>query len=212
MKHDILEAERKPSNINSIKLREKGIIPCVLFGEKEESIPIAIRESLLAKGLKTGHKIFQIQYDGAQFLVNIDTVQRHPVTRRPIHVAFHRIKMNEKTKVSVPIHFIGHPAGEKEGGILVHQMDKIEVIALPMNIPEFVSVDISDLALSAGKHVRDIQALPGVEFHEDDLNKVICTCTPPKAEKVAQPVVVEGEEGAAAAATATPVEGEAKSE
>ena len=212
MKHDILEAERKPSDINAVKLREKGIIPCVLFGEKEESIPIAIKESLLAKGLKTGHKIFQIQFDGTQYLVNIDTVQRHPVTRRPIHVAFHRIKMNEKTKVSVQIHFVGHPIGEKEGGILVHQMDKIEVIALPMNIPEFVTIDVSDLVLSAGKHVRDIPPLPGVEFHEDDLDKVICTCTPPKAEKVAQPVAVEGEEGAAAAAAATPAEGEEKSE
>ena len=184
MKYESLTVDLRPTNVNPGTLRSKGMIPGVLFGEKEESISVVIPENTLIRSLTRGHKIYLVKVnEDKEYLINIEKIQRHPVTRRAIHFSFHRIKMDEETKVVIPIHFEGRPTGEVQGGVFVHEVDEVEVIGLPADIPEKINVDVTTLEVGSNIHVKDIVLPTGTRFNDDDLKKIVCTCNIPKVKE-----------------------------
>ena len=124
-----------------------------------------------------------------------------------LHVDFYEVDLTQRLQVTVPLHFVGKAVGTTEGGILQPVLREIEVECLPTDIPPFIEVDVSALAIHDAIHLADLQLPPNVTPVFES-NEAVVTVLPPTVEevKVAEPVegAVEG------AVAAEPAAGEAK--
>jgi large subunit ribosomal protein L25 len=127
----------------------------------------------------------------------IQEVQHEPLTGGVVHVDFHAVNMNEALRTSVPVEPTGEPTGVKNfGGILEQSLRSMEIECLPKDLPEIVTVDVSNLNVGDSIHVKDIQLPTGVTALDDADLTVFLVAAPTVAE---EPVV-----GAGAAPTAEP--------
>lgn len=213
-------------------LRKEGWVPAVVYGGQQKSgkkgqdasgnVLLKINEKSFLKSLGSHGKsnlIIELKWGKDSANAVIKELQRDPVSRHLVHVDFKRILMTEKIEVSVPIHLAGEAPGVKlHGGILEHISREAKISALPKDIPEFITLDISNLNIGEGFHVRDLPALNGVQYLGDPaalvvhvVSHVVVEETPAvgAAPATAEPEVIakgkkpeEGEEGAAAAPAA----------
>jgi large subunit ribosomal protein L25 len=126
----------------------------------------------------------------------IKDVQFDPVTDKIIHFDLLGLTKGEKIQLEVPVQLFGSAVGIKEGGILQHVLHKLEVECLPRNIPEYIEIDISSLAVGDAVHVEDLN-LDNLEIlNSKDSLIVSITHAKIKEEPVAAAEeTVEGEEG-----------------
>ncbi len=179
-------------------LRRKGMVPGVLYGFKTDNLAVAVRQSDLLKILHDPKKRrmvveLEIKDNGATSKkVIIKDVQNDILKHLPIHVDFYALDETKKMRVEVPVTLTGEPVGVKNGGILRHHLDEIEVKCLPHDIPEEVTVDISDLDIGDAIFLKDLKAQVKYEFVGDP-NQIIVSVEHPAAE--VEEVSVEVEEG-----------------
>jgi large subunit ribosomal protein L25 len=98
--------------------------------------------------------------------VIVKDVQRHPAKTAILHLDFLRISKTTALTIRVPLHFINEDSCigvKKEGGIISHTMSELEVQCLPKDLPEYIEVDVSELALGSTLHISDITLPKGVE-------------------------------------------------
>src|SRR5215467_15769892 len=187
------------------KLRTAGRIPAVIYGrqakpqnlevdakEMENLIHHSISENLLVD--------LSVKDDGrAKRLALVQEIQHHPLSGKILHVDFHEVAENEKVTIKVPVETTGEAAGVKtEGGVLEHVLFKITVRALPKDLPELITVDVSHLNIGQAVHLGEIKAPEKVEVIGDKHIPVIAVAAPR----------TEEEEAAAAAEAAAAVPGE----
>ena len=134
-------------------------------------------------------------------------VQRHPYKNQIVHIDFQRVLEDEKIKMQVPLHFKGgaESKGVKEqGGVLSHVRNDVEVSCLPMDLPEFVEVDVSGLEINQVVKLSDLKLPAGVDI-VDLLAKrdgPVASIHMPRVEEEETPVVDEAAAAAAAAISA----------
>jgi large subunit ribosomal protein L25 len=116
------------------------------------------------------------------------------------HVDFQRVSADEKIHIKVPLHFVNaesSPAIKDQGGLIAHVLSEIDVRCLPADLPEFIEVDLSGLAIGHSIHVRSLTLPKGVELAlGGNENPTVASAQIPKA------AIAEEEEAAAAAAAA----------
>src|SRR5215472_8123495 len=187
------------------QLRTAGRIPAIIYGrqakpqnlevdakEMENLIHHSVSENLLVD--------LSVKDDGrAKRLALVQEVQHHPLNGKILHVDFHEVAENEKVIVKVPVETTGEAEGVKTGGgVLEHVLFKISVRALPKDLPEIITVDVTRLNIGQAIHLGEIQAPPNVEIIGDKNIPVIAVAAPR----------TEEEEAAEAAAAAAAVPGE----
>ena len=127
-------------------------------------------------------------------LALVQDIQHHPLRGTILHVDLHEVAEDEKVTVLVPVEPKGEAVGVKSGGgTLEHVVFKLKVRALPKDLPEQISVDVSALEIDKSIHLGEIPAIEGVEFLGDKKNVVFSVAAP----------ITEAEETAAAAAAGT---------
>ena len=205
-------------------LRAGGRIPAVIYGrqappqnlevsakEMEDLIHHAVSENLLVD--------LAIKDDPRpKRLALVQEVQHYALTGKVLHVDFHEVAENEKVTVQVPLETTGEAEGVKtEGGVLEHVLFKIKVRALPKDLPELITVDVSHLKIGQAIHLGEIKAPEGTEIIGDKQIPVIAVAAPRTEEEEAADLAAaaeavpgevemikekkeEGEEGAAPAA------------
>ncbi|HWX41750.1 MAG TPA: 50S ribosomal protein L25 [Blastocatellia bacterium] len=138
------------------QLRATGMLPVAVYGEGLDSAAVAVNTKDIANILRSGsghNTIFKVAipgYDPATVIIK--DYQVDPVKGRLLHADLMRLSLTTATRVSVNIEFVGEPVGVKlEGGILELELREVEVECLPMDIPEKIRVDVSEVRL--GKHV-----------------------------------------------------------
>jgi large subunit ribosomal protein L25 len=132
-------------------------------------------------------------------LALVQEVQHHPLSGSILHVDFHEVAENEKVTIQVPVETTGEAVGVKtSGGVLEHVLFKIKARALPKDLPELITVDVSNLNIGQAIHLGEIQPPPGVELIGNKNAPVIAVAAPRTEEEEAAE--------AAAAAAATPGE------
>jgi large subunit ribosomal protein L25 len=197
------------------RLRTTGVVPGVLFGKKIGSIPVQVDakalEVLYHQAGRTG--VVKVSVDGGQpTSAIIKSVQRNPLTRRPLHVDLFAVDLTQEMFADIPLVFTGtSSAVEMEGAILFTSLDHLKVRGLPGDLPHEIDVDLAPLVdLESTIHVRDlvVDARITVVNDPDDL---VAKVTPPREEEVIEPVVVEGE-GEEGAEGAEGAEGESAEE
>lgn len=169
------------------KLRQEGSIPGVFYSkESNESIPFQVDKKHFYEALKSGANLFNIAVGDSKQVVIFKAAQYHPVTDEILHLDFYGIKMDEVITVKVPINFIGQAPGVKdEGGVLNAALTVLDLSCLPLEIPDFIEVDISSLNIGDTIRVSDIEIDEkfNVETNEDIL--IVSVTQPMKEEEVA---------------------------
>ncbi|HEX9934423.1 MAG TPA: 50S ribosomal protein L25, partial [bacterium] len=120
-------------------------------------------------------------------------IQRDPVTDVFVHVDIMGILLTEKVKLHIPIVVNGIPLGVKEGGVLEHPLREIELEGLPLDIPERVEVDVSNLNIGQGVTVKDLIVDTSKVRIVTDMHQVVVNVSQPKIQKVEEAPVAEAE-------------------
>ena len=190
-------------NINR-RLREKGLIPGVVYGAGRKSIPVSVSPKEIASILRSAtgeNTLFDIELKGKRHKVILKEYQLEPVKGSLLHADFYEVALDKPLEVEVPIELVGTPVGVKvQGGIVDFVTRELSIECLPMDIPEKVSLDISELEL--GKHLRvsDIKVPAKVTILTEP-EVVIVHIVAPRAEvaATAEAEAAAPAEGAAAA-------------
>jgi large subunit ribosomal protein L25 len=230
-----LKAEpRAESGRNKIKhLRRRGLVPGVVYGahSQAQQIQLSVHDlELLIHQAHSENVLVQLKLEqaGKGRLALLQDVQHHPISRDILHVDFHELKEDEKFTVSVPVQALGEPIGVRVGGgVLEYVMRQLRVRCLPKDLPDHISIDVTNLEIGKSVHVGDIQPPPGVELLDDKGMSVLAVVAPTIEEEpapgeatteMAEPEVItakKAEEGVEAPAEkgkaeAKPAKGEAK--
>ena len=195
---DLIELKTKirttTGNGPARRLRMSGQIPAVLYGPKTEPVLLSVNKSdleLLFKKGGIGQVVLNlvIQKNGETLTMPamIKELQTHPVSRNFIHIDFYEVKMDQKITAKIPVVTIGMAKGAELGGMLQIIRRELEVECLPLEVPESIEIDISDLDIGDSVHVRDIRIEGGIEFLEEDDYTVVTVLSPKMEEE-------EGEE------------------
>lgn len=187
-------------------LRKQGSLPGVVYGHGLESTAVEMPYLEFEKLFKQAGESSIIDLtiaDQKPIQTIIHEVQVHPVTDRFEHIDFYKIKAGEKIKVEIELNFEGEaPAVKNLGGILVHNLEKVEIQCLPKDLIHEIKVDINGLnELDEMIRIKDLIVPETVEILHDPEDMVVGVKPPRKEEE--EPVVGETtEEGE------VPVEGE----
>jgi len=196
------------------RLRQKEQIPAVLYGPGIESVLLSVNISDIDRILKKG-RIGQallnlvIPDNGETSIktVMVKELQIQPVSRNFLHIDFYEVAMDRKIMVNVPVTTTGKAKGVELGGILQIIRRELEVQCFPLDVPESIELDVTDLDIGDSIHVGDISLQSEIEFLGDE-NFTVVTIVIPKIEEEEEPIEEEAEEGEEAIAE----EGEEKPE
>lgn len=184
------------------RLRRSGKLPGIFYGPKADPVPLVIDKKEFSgrvAGLEGSHLIRIKSASPAltDKVALVKELQFHPVTGEVLHVDFYEVDLTVKIQVKVPLHFVGKAAGVVKGGILQPIVREIEVECLPMDIPEYLNVEVSSLEIGHSLHVEDL-SIPGGVDAIYDTNFTLVTVVPPTVEEApaeeAPAVAVEGVE------------------
>lgn len=147
-------------------LRKAGSMPAVVYGPKQQSLPISVSLKDFARALEAAGEstVIALSVDGQPHNVLIHEIDYDPVTDIPRHADFYAVVKGQKVEVEVPLVFIGEsPAVKDLGANLVKALHDIEVEADPMNLPHELTVDVSGLvSLDMQILAKDIPLPSGV--------------------------------------------------
>ena len=181
------------------ELRREGKVPAILYGPKADPVKLSIEKLDLDPIFKSGavaQKLLKLEVEGGGKGCNvmIKEVQRHPVSQKLLHLDLYEVSMDQKIKVMVPVTTTGICKGIEMGGMLQIIRRELEVLCLPDQIPENISIDITDLDIGDSFHVEEFQLDENIEVPAD-VNFTILTILSTKAEAAEEEEGEEGEEG-----------------
>ncbi len=210
MAESILTAEKRDEKGKgpARRLRQKGLIPAVVYGRKGEPTHLAVDPASLLKAIDNPQRfntLLKLQAGGSERYVLFKDYQVDPVTRKLLHADFLEVTLDRPVKVEVPVVTIGRAQGVADGGILSIAAHEIVVEALPNKIPLKIEVDVTAIKIGGSMHVSQLTAPEGCKF-KYTTDYVVAFVAVPEKEEVVAPVAaaVPGAEGAAPAAGAAP--------
>ncbi len=204
-----LKAEKRTILGKQVRqLRRQGVLPGNVFGNRQHaSVPVQVDahefdHMLKSHGRTTIYRLV-ISPDGGEDTVLVRHIEREPVTGAIQHIDFMHVEMNQPLRVRVPIHLTGvAPAIKEFDGILLHQLDSVEIEALPADLPEALELDVSGITeLNSSLYVRDIPVPARVTLLTPEGEPVV-TVMPPRV------AVAEEEAPEVAAAEEQPAQAE----
>jgi large subunit ribosomal protein L25 len=180
------------------KLRDGGRVPAVIYGRnvKPQNLELnKVEIDNLIHHSATENVLVDLSVESdarGKRLALVQDVQHHPLKGNVLHVDLHEVAENEMVTILVPVEPKGDAVGVKTGGgVLEHVLFKIKVRALPKDLPEEISVDVTTLDIGKSIHLGDITPLAGVEFLGDKKVVVFSVAAP----------ITEAQETAAAEAS-----------
>jgi large subunit ribosomal protein L25 len=201
-----LQAEKRETKgkNEARRLRARGRIPAVVYGaEKGKATPIAVDPKTLLRilhsesGVNTLIGLQGLDGAGSDTRVLVKEYQLHPIDHRLLHADFYQVAMDKTITVTVPVLLKGEPRGVKQqGGIVDFVHREIEVEVLPGDIPENITIDVSELMLNEGVRLRDVHTADAKWKPLSDPDMMIVHVVPPRAEEA--PAATEASPAAAA--------------
>ena len=192
-------------------MRRNGKIPANYYYHGEANQNLAIDKKAFNQAIHSGQHVFEMDLNGDTVYAMIKAAQYHPVTEEVMHIDLMRVRRTEKMTFSIPVILEGEAIGTGEGGIVTHVTTAIELECYPTDVPESVTIDISELKLHSTFTAVEI-LLPEDVSLISPKDTTIVTCNPPKAEVEPEVEEVEGEEvkedGEGEAADGEEVEGD----
>jgi large subunit ribosomal protein L25 len=180
--------------------RRDGLVPAVIYGNKEEPIMLTLEQRVLRKELSNPQfyiQLVDIEIDGTKHRVLPRDVQFHPVSDAPMHVDFLRFDPKRKITAAVPVAFEGESEspGLKGGGVLNVVRYEVEVICTADNIPPELILYLAGLEVGDSLHASSVKLPDGVDFVISDRDFTIATIAAPTVIVEETTEDEEGEEG-----------------
>ncbi len=152
----------------SRRLRHGGKVPAILYGDGKKPQSLTLDHNEIIQHLE--HEAFYshiltLVANGKKQRAIVRDIQRHAYKPKIMHMDFQRINSRSKLTISVPLHFINEEecVGFKAGGIISHQINELEVVCLPKDLPEFIEVDLAALDIGDSVHISEVTLPKGVE-------------------------------------------------
>jgi large subunit ribosomal protein L25 len=186
----------------SRRLRRADKVPGIIYGGGKDATVIELDHNDIYHKLRLEAfhaSILDMELDGKQEQVLLRDVQMHAWKQNVLHVDFQRVDPNKKIHMKVPLHFVNAdiaPGVKLSGGIVSHILNELDISCLPKDLPEFIEVDLKDLAAGHSIHISNLKMPAGVEsvaLHRKD-DASVATIIIPRA--------VASEEAATAVAAA----------
>ena len=152
----------------SRRLRRAGRVPGVIYGAGKPAVSFDVDHNEIYQCLRKEafhSSVVSVNLDGAKEQVLLRDVQLHAYKPLVLHVDFQRVDANTELHTKVPLHFINGdvcPGVKLQGGIVSHVFTELEIACLPKALPEFIEVDLKDLAMGHSLHVNDLKLPAGV--------------------------------------------------
>ena len=193
-------------------LRNAGRVPCVLYGG-DEPLHFSAPELDFSKLVYTpnAHTVEIILGDDSKINAILQDIQFHPLTDKILHADFYQLFDDKEISMNIPVKLEGSAPGVIiTGGVLSRNKRKLRIKALPANLPDFLTVDISKLELGNKIYTESLQNDSYSILHPD--NTVVCQVRTSRASIVEEEVSeeLEGAEGTAEGAAEGAVEGAAE--
>lgn len=172
-------------------LRREEKVPCVLYGGEKNVHFTALEKSFKGLVYTPSSFLLNIDIDGTEYKAIKQDIQFHPVTDKIIHIDFLQISDDKPVTIPVPVHLEGFAIGVKAGGKLQQNLRTLKVRALTKDLPDFVTVDVTDVALGKTVKVGSLQ-FDNLEL----LNNKDSVVAAVKLTRAARGAAGAGEEGA----------------
>jgi large subunit ribosomal protein L25 len=192
----------------SRRLRRAEKVPGIVYGGGKDATVIELEHNNLYHKLKLEAfhaSILDMELDGKTEPVLLRDVQMHAWKQIVLHVDFQRVAADRKIHMKVPLHFVNAdiaPGVKVSSGIVSHIINELDISCLPKDLPEFIEVDLKDLAAGHSLHLSDLKMPAGVEsvaLHKGD-DQSVATIIIPRAvaaEEEAAPVAAAADVPAA---------------
>ena len=154
--------ERAPKGKGAArKVRQGGQVPAIVYGHGREPQALSLNarefDRLMSQSVGSS-TVIELTVAGRTARTLIREIQRHPFRKQVFHVDFQELVAGERITVRVPIRFTGSAEGVRTGGgILEEVMHQMHVRVDPVDIPEFIQVDVTALTLGHSIHVGDLK-------------------------------------------------------
>jgi large subunit ribosomal protein L25 len=189
---------------DSRRLRRQGLIPGVVYGRGHEARAICVEERELRRVL-TGaaglHAIVDVVFDDDRPRPSVlKDYQQDPIRGTLTHIDLQEVRLDRPIQAVVVVQLVGESAGAKEGGVLTQVTREVNIEALPMEVPEHLAVDVSELHIGDTLRLADIPAIDAVTLLDDPDETVLATVTQPTRVELPEEMVEEEAEEEEAAA------------
>ena len=172
-------------------LRNAGKVPCVLYGG-DKTINFSANELAFSKLVYTPN-IYTATVElenGEKYEAILQDIQFHPVTDKILHIDFYQLFEDKEITMEIPVKLTGNAPGIVAGGVLRFPNRRLKIRALPANLPDFISIDISELEIGDKVFIKEVISDEYSILHPEDT--VICQVRIARAAIVDE---VEDEEG-----------------
>ncbi len=191
---EAIELQASPRTVLGKKvrhLRRQGMLPANLFGHNLASQALQVEEKAFQRAFAQAgmNTLVSLKVAGAEpKMVLIRGLQRNPLKRNLLHVDFYQVAMMEKLTAQVPLVFVGEAPGVAAGGILLHNIDEVEIECLPGDLVRHIDVDISGLQeIDDTIYVKNLQVSAAIRILRDP-DEVVVKILPPAKEEVEEVV------------------------
>ena len=155
----------------SRRLRHADLVPAIVYGAGKEPVSVTFEQKELRKveAIEAFYSsVLDLEIDGVAEQVLLKDIQRHAYKELIQHLDLLRVDATHKLHTTVPLHFINEDSAEavKNGGVVSHIANEVEVSCLPADLPAFIEVDISTMAIGDTVHISDLVLPAGVESVE----------------------------------------------
>src|SRR3954463_13651898 len=157
------------------RLRREGKVPGVIYGGSDDTLAFKVDSRVLRQVLVDGSPLIDVEVNGGNARpVIIKDQQFHPVREELLHIDLLEVRLDEKIRSMVAIELEGaeEAPGVKEGGVLDQVTREIEIEALPTDIPDNITVDVSGMDIAATLTLEEIQAPAGVVFVDENPEEI----------------------------------------
>jgi large subunit ribosomal protein L25 len=184
------------------KKRAAGLVPVSMYGEDQPPVSLEVEIKAfdqVTHGKLGEHALVQVTVEDQTNLsgpIMIRTVQHHPVSDKVLSADFQRISLQKPIITTVPLKLVGQCRGLLEGGIPEHTLHSVQISALPLDVPDHVDVEVTNLSIGGVLHVSDIVPVGGVTILTAPERAVIAI----KAPRVSKRPTVADAKGAKKAA------------
>jgi large subunit ribosomal protein L25 len=190
-----LQAEAREANGTRAarRLRKTGKLPAVVYGHKQTPVSVAVNAHDLELLLEHGAHILKLNVGGKDEHVLIKAVQFDHLGETPVHADFTLVNLSERIEISVPLEFVGTPAGVEEGGVPDYPEVDIQIECTATTIPSSIRVNIAKLGIGDSLQASDVKLPEGVTLAMPE-ETVICAVHAQTIEEEPEEEAVEGEE------------------
>jgi large subunit ribosomal protein L25 len=193
--------------------RNKSLVPCVVYGGKENHHFSVDPAELKALIYTPEFKVANLNTDKGVIKVFVKDIQFHPVSDAVAHIDFMELVPGKQLTVEVPVRLTGYAAGVKSGGKLTQRIRKIKIKSSPEDLVNEITADVTNVELNTTMRIRDIKLPNGIISISDGAipvaNVAVTRAIKEEEKAAATPAAGAAKAAPAATAAAAPAKGAA---